>query len=170
MKIIRAPYNINERDEGSTTLFLAGSIDNGHAVDWQCLVEDQLTDYTDEELTIFNPRRRTFAKSAKHTIDDLYFKCQVDWELDTMKESDYIFMYFSPGSSAPVTLLELGLYVDNEACTMVVCCPDGFWRQGNVEIVCDKYDIPFFRELNDAIGHVKDYIDCDQVLGMYAED
>ena len=166
--IIRAPYNINEREEGSTTLFLAGSIDNGHAVDWQYLVEEQLTEYTDEELTVFNPRRKKFAKSAKHTIDDPYFKCQVDWELDAMDETDYIFMYFSPGSSAPVSMLELGLYADS-ICKIIVCCPDGFWRQGNVEIVCDRFNVPFFRELDDAIEHIKDYIDCDQGVGIYGE-
>ena len=25
---------------------------------------------------------------------------------------------------------------------LIVCCPDGFWRQGNVDIVCVRYGIP----------------------------
>lgn len=166
MKVIRAPYNIEERNDCSSTIFLAGSIDNGHAVDWQYLVEEQLKEYTDAELTIYNPRREHFAKNVKHTIDDVYFKCQVDWELVAMDKADYIFMYFSPGSSAPVSMLELGLYADSD-CKMIVCCPDGFWRQGNVEIVCDRYAVPFFKELGDAIEHIKDYVDCDQAIGMY---
>jgi hypothetical protein len=26
---------------------------------------------------------------------------------------------------------------------LIVICPDGFWRKGNVEVVCSLYDIHF---------------------------
>jgi len=28
-----------------------------------------------------------------------------------------------------------------------VVCPEGFWRRGNVEIVCNRYDIRLFESL-----------------------
>jgi hypothetical protein len=36
-------------------------------------------------------------------------------------------------------LLELGLYAPSGK--MVVCCPEGFYRRGNVQIVCDRFGI-----------------------------
>ena len=34
---------------------------------------------------------------------------------------------------APITLLELGLFARSGK--LIVCCPDGYWRKGNIEVV-----------------------------------
>lgn len=49
-------------------------------------------------------------------------------------------MYFAPTTRAPITLLELGLFAQSGR--LVVCCPDGFWRKGNVEVVSARYGVP----------------------------
>lgn len=36
--------------------------------------------------------------------------------------------------------------------------PEGFWRKGNVDIVCDRYNIPLFVNLNDSINHMKNQL------------
>jgi hypothetical protein len=33
-----------------------------------------------------------------------------------------------------------------------VCCPEGFWRRGNVEMVCRRHRIPLFATLDDLIA------------------
>jgi hypothetical protein len=33
-----------------------------------------------------------------------------------------------------------------------VCCPEGFWRRGNVEMVCRRLRIPLFETLDDLIA------------------
>jgi hypothetical protein len=48
-------------------------------------------------------------------------------------------MYFDKDTKSPITLLELGLFARGG--TIIVCCPEGYWRKGNVDVVCEKYDI-----------------------------
>jgi hypothetical protein len=111
-------------------------------------------------LTVFNPRRDNFDTGLKQTIDEPKLKEQIEWELAAMEESDYILMYFHPETKAPITLLELGLHADS-ICKVVVCCPDGYWRQGNVEIVCRKYNVPFYKDLDEAVKEIRGYVDYD---------
>jgi hypothetical protein len=61
-------------------------------------------------------------------------------------------MYFSPGTKSPISLLELGLHSNDN---MIVCCPEDFWRRGNVEIVCQRKGISIFDNLEDAISELK---------------
>ena len=61
------------------------------------------------------------------------------WELDKLKKASIIPMYFQPGTKSPITLLELGLFADSGK--LIVCCPDGFWRKGNVDIICREFNI-----------------------------
>jgi hypothetical protein len=42
-----------------------------------------------------------------------------------------------PETQAPISLLELGLVVGKKP--MVVHCPDGYWRRGNVDVVLARY-------------------------------
>jgi hypothetical protein len=62
-------------------------------------------------------------------------------------------MYFSPETQSPISLLELGRFADRR--NMVVCCPKGFWRKGNVDILCTRENIPLFEDLQSAIGALK---------------
>ena len=57
-----------------------------------------------------------------------------------MEAAERIAFYFAPDSQAPVTLMELGLAA--RAGKAVVCCPTGYWRKGNVDVVCARYGIP----------------------------
>ena len=49
--------------------------------------------------------------------------------------------YFAPDTKAPITLLELGLYMSDLDHELVVYCPKSFWRYGNVKILCDRFAI-----------------------------
>ena len=134
----------------SISVFLAGSIEMGAAEDWQSVIPNH---FKSDDITFFNPRRDDWDSSweQKETNDE--FNKQVNWELNKLNVSDIIFMYFSPETKSPISLLELGLYAADDK--MIVCCPDGFWRKGNVSIVCNRYNIPMFNSLEDAIGALK---------------
>ncbi len=167
MKIIQAPNDLPYRDHtGPTNLFLAGSIEMEKADDWQERVIDDLKNYDDDCLTIFNPRREDFDISQPQSINNAYFSKQVNWELNALDLADYVFMYFDPNTKSPITLMELGLHADNFA-KLVVVCPDGFYRQANVEIVCQRYEIPFMKDIKDGIVFIRDIIDCDHHLNGY---
>ena len=146
MKVIKPPTPITV-ELGGKCLFLAGSIEMGAAEEWQNRVVDILqgTDWT-----ILNPRRDDWDSSWKQSIENEHFRGQVEWELDGQDKADKILMYFDPNTKAPITLLELGLFAkDNK---LIVVCPDGFWRKGNVEIVCKRYNIPLLTDLDEAVN------------------
>jgi len=127
-------------------VFLAGSIEMGAAEDWQTKVQDALSDI---DCVILNPRRDDWDSSWAQDISDLNFTTQVNWELGMLDASDVIFMYFDPATKSPISLLELGLYANSNK--LIVCCPEGFWRRGNVQIVCSKFDVPLYSRLDYAI-------------------
>jgi len=62
-------------------------------------------------------------------------------------------MYFDKNTKSPITLLELGLFARSGK--LVVCCPDGFWRKGNVAIVCERYRVQQVDSLEQLIHKVK---------------
>ncbi len=117
-------------------VFLAGSIEMGQAENWQRAMEDALAD---TDCLILNPRRDAWDASWVQSIDNALFREQVEWELEAQERADWIAMYFAPTTHAPITLLELGLFARSGK--VAVCCPDGFWRKGNVDIVCRRYGI-----------------------------
>ena len=147
MKIIKAP---NKLELDKPSVFLAGSIEMGKAVNWQERIEKSLAD---EDLIVLNPRRDDWDSSWEQSIKNDQFREQVEWELNAQDVCDLIVMYFDPETKAPITLLELGLYAASEK--MVVCCPDGFWRKGNVDIVCNRYKIPMCSDINELCEFVK---------------
>ena len=76
--------------------------------------------------------------------------------MNNLEDSDIIFMYLAPDTQAPISLLELGLNAASGK--MIVVCPDGFWRKGNVEIVCTRYNIPLFNTLEEGMGGLDTFI------------
>jgi hypothetical protein len=123
--------------DGARVLFLAGSIEMGTAVDWQASLAAELGD---RDLVVLNPRRDEWDSSWRQSIDEPRFRGQVEWELDGLDRADVIAMWFAPDTRAPITLLELGLHARGGK--LVVGCPDGYWRKGNVEVLCARHSIP----------------------------
>ena len=112
----------------------------GKAEKWQDKVVRLLKDKKDRKnIIIFNPRRDDWDSSWEQDISNKKFREQVEWELRAMEHADKILMYFDPKTKSPISLLELGLFAHTGK--LVVVCPKGFWRKGNVDIVCKKYGI-----------------------------
>jgi hypothetical protein len=139
MLLHKPPAPLPERP----ALFLAGSIDQGSADDWQSRLAHELRDVDGDAL---NPRRDGWDATWRQRIDEPQFRAQVEWELDGLDRSRVVAMYFAPSSQAPITLLELGLVAARTPHKLVVCCPDGYWRKGNVEIVCARFGVTLAHE------------------------
>ena len=133
------------------SVFLAGSIEMGKAEDWQSRVEREIGSF---DITIYNPRGDDWDSSWEQKETNPQFNHQVNWELSKLEECDIVLMYFSPETKSPISLLELGLYA-NTGKDMVVCCPNGFWRKGNVDIICSRYGIRLFDSLESGLGCVR---------------
>ena len=141
---------------GNVSVFLAGSIDMGYAVDWQAELIKQFE--PTKNVTLYNPRRDDWDSSWTQTLDSPQFVEQVNWELDFMDHADIVFMYISGTSKAPISLLEFGrimaLYPDK----LVLCVEDGFYRRGNIEVMCNRQCIELHSDLKGAI-----YALCDRI-------
>jgi hypothetical protein len=93
----------------------------------------------------YNPRREDWDSSWEQDMNNPQFFEQVTWELDQLDDCDAIYMYFDPATKSPISLLELGLHASSGK--LIVCCPHGFWRKGNVDIVCQGITFPFILTL-----------------------
>ena len=134
MHMIKSPAAV---DSTLPRVFLAGSIEMGVAEQWQERLGHLLEDVS---CVLLNPRRDDWDSSWTQSIDNPQFCQQVNWELDGLEAADIVVFYFDPQTRSPITLMELGL-VAMRSCDVVVCCPEGFWRKGNVDIVCSRYGI-----------------------------
>ena len=144
---IQAPHPIPE--SADPKIFLAGSIEMGTAEQWQKKVAERLTG---KPVILFNPRRDDWDSNWRQSKDDPNFREQVEWELRALSKSDFIILYLDPNTRSPISLLEMGLYAQSGK--LLVVCPEGFWRKGNVDIVCEKYGFPQFASLDLLLEHV----------------
>lgn len=138
------PPNIHAR---KTTIFLAGSIDQGRASDWQSKLIEMLNIVP--ELVIYNPRRPDWDASWKSDSPELIE--QIKWELDHIKKCDYVFMFFEAGSKSPISLLELGICCASKPKQFVVCCESGYERYTNVAITCDEFNVKRVTKLEEFV-------------------
>ncbi len=144
---IKAPQKIPESN--NLKIFLAGSIEMGTAEEWQEYVADKLQP---EEVLLLNPRRDDWDSTWLQVKENPEFKKQVEWELDSLAKSDYIILYFDRETKSPISLLEMGLFAQSGK--LLVVCPEGFWRKGNVDIVCEKYGFLQFETIDNLLDYV----------------
>jgi hypothetical protein len=148
-RVIKPPAPL-QLEPGQPSIFLAGSIEMGQAEDWQTIVEQG---FADLNVVLLNPRRDEWDASWVQSIQNPQFREQVDWELEAQERASWIAMYFAPATKAPITLLELGLCARGGKA--VVCCPEGYWRRGNLEVVCQRYHVPLVSGLPDLIQEIR---------------
>jgi hypothetical protein len=117
---------------------------------WQTSLAASLSDLP---VDILDPRRDDWDSSWVEDISFSKFREQVEWEMDHAKVADVIVFYFPPGTLTPVTLLELGMYAGTGKA--VVCCPEGFSKRGNVQIVCLRYGIDLLESLDDLTKTIR---------------
>ena len=140
---IQAPnaYNVDK-----VKVFLGGSIEMGKAEKWQ---ERMVKDFANADVVFLNPRRDDWDWSWEQSINNPKFYEQVKWEQDALEASDIIIINFDPATKSPISLLELGLFASSGK--VVCCCPEGFWRKGNVDIICERYGIPLVEDYDDLV-------------------
>lgn len=136
------------------SVFLAGSIEMGKAENWQ----ERFMNAVDHlDILVMNPRRSDWDSSWVQSIDNPQFAEQVNWELDYLTRAANVVFYFDPATQSPITMMELGMVAAQRDAQMYgkrnvyVCCPPGFWRKGNVDIMCKRSGIPVVESLEALI-------------------
>lgn len=156
--IIKAP---NSYPNDKPTIFLAGSIEMGKAEDWQKVLGAQIVEKFGDRVTVLDPRRDGWDSSWKQEDGDNEFTKQVVWEQNALIFSQIRFFYFAPGTISPISLLELGQFGDVNS---VVCCPEGYWRKGNVDIVCRLAGTKVYPTLEEATKQL--LWEIEKLLGL----
>lgn len=133
----------------------------GSAPDWQSALAERLRDV---DVDLLNPRRDDWDFSWEQRASHPQFRAQVTWELDGLERADVIAIYLAPGSSAPISLLELGLFARGGR--LIVCCGEGFYRLGNVELVCERYGATLVRELDALAAATRERLDGGSALAV----
>jgi hypothetical protein len=133
-------------------VFLAGSIEMNKAEDWQSQVINGLRDCM---MTVYNPRRSDWDSTWEQVKTNKQFKKQVDWELNHIESCDFVVVYFDPNTQSPISLLELGILSQMKPNRTFVYCPEGFYRKGNVDILCERYKITMVETMSELISLLK---------------
>lgn len=132
------------------------------ADNWQDRLSQEIRDHYDKEqpgvnVLLLNPRRDNWDSSWEQDISNPQFKEQVGWELAGIQAANGVFFYFDPNTKSPISLLELGL-VARTGDKAFVCCPKGYWKRGNVEVLCNYYDITLVDTLEEVMTQIKEDI------------
>ncbi|KAF2650681.1 hypothetical protein K491DRAFT_697070 [Lophiostoma macrostomum CBS 122681] len=127
-------------------IFLGGSIEMGKAPDWQAAFADKIAFLP---IAAFNPRRIHWDLNWKQDIKDKNLHHQMDWEMTNLDEADLIILYLHPGTISPISLLELGRF--SRSGKLIVCCPEGYHRRGNVQYICKKDDVLLLEDFDELV-------------------
>lgn len=151
---VKAPHSYTQH-KGKHTVFLSGSIEMGKAEEWQRRMVGALDDL---DILLLNPRRDEWDSSWEQSISRPEFRVQVEWELGALEYADTVAVYFSPDTHAPITLMELGFHTAANPGKLIVCCPEGFWRKGNVDIICARYGVREVSTFDELVTAVKERV------------
>ncbi len=80
----------------------------------------------------------------------------MEWELKAQEDADLCVYVLLKDSKGPVTMLEIGLFAPKK--DAVLCIEDGFHRQGNLQIVARRYEIPFYHGLDEMLADLKEVL------------
>ncbi|RDW80857.1 hypothetical protein BP5796_05555 [Coleophoma crateriformis] len=134
------------------SIFLAGAISGS----WHKDLTNRLSHLP---VTILNPLRTDWEAIGEEDIANPEFRKQTEWEMDMQAAADLVVIYFAPEKQAPVSLLELGVCAASRKGTakeVVICCPKGYWKRGNVQMVCEQFRIKVTEDLEEFFQVVEE--------------
>lgn len=134
------------REAKLTPVFLAGSIEQGYASEWQ---KETIRELRDLPVCWLNPRRPQWDSSWPPGATHAPFAEQVNWELDALALAELVFFWMEAGTKSPISMLELGLITGQRKRAIVACDPD-FWRRGNIEITTQRFGVPLVDSLDEG--------------------
>lgn len=155
-QVIRAPHEIPTGFSplDRPVLFLGGTVEGPK---WR---EKMITALAKADLdcTILDPYRADWDSSWEESVKDRRFTEQVEWETEARERADFVVMYFAPEAQSPVSMLELGLTAAGTAGEVLLCCPEGYFKKGHVDMVRIRYSIKATEDLECLIASTIDVV------------
>jgi hypothetical protein len=142
------PLNEIGKINGYVSIFIGGSINkNELGVSFQDRVIESVQN---KPYIFYNPKSDEF----KQSFVNIQFKERFEWELNALKESDIILMYFDKNTKSPICLLELGLFASSGK--LIVCCENDFSEKEKVDMICEMYGIKLVDTIDSLINVLND--------------
>jgi hypothetical protein len=154
--VVKAP---GKYTKDKFTIFLGGVIDMDKAPRWNKDVVEALKEF---DVLLLDPRRDNWDSTWEQTKEHPEFSGQVKWEWKGQEDADLCLYVFAPDAvsapdcEAPITLLEYGSFATTKDC--LICCPEGYYRKGNVDIVAEINGTPVYEDLQDLLADLKEYL------------
>jgi hypothetical protein len=148
MRVIRPNENL-EKQLDEYTVFLAGNMSKP----WRKEVIKALENLP---ITIFDPTVEDWeTKIGEESIDNEKWVAQTDWENNGLAYADLKAFYFSEGSAAPASMLELGCYKAKGSKQTIVCAEDGYEKASYVKYIARRFDLIEAKSLKELIELIK---------------
>lgn len=138
--VVKAPSPVSDVHSNLKSVFLAGVTSGSH--DWRAALTSALADLP---IVILNPLRPDWDSSWIEDVSCAPYKKQVEWELQSQEKATVVAVYFGAETDAPISLLELGLHAKERKA--IVYVENGYRKRGNVQIVCERYEVQFTTEI-----------------------
>jgi hypothetical protein len=144
MKYIEAPNEFNGEGE---SVFLAGGITN--CGNWQKEMVEKLNDL---DINVLNPRREHYPSEDSKLEEE-----QIKWEFENLRKATIISFWFSKETLNPITLLELGSWLNSDKKLFIGIDPD-YKKKFNlitqIKLVRPEIEVVF--SLNELVSQIKD--------------
>lgn len=114
------------------SVFLGGGITG--CLDWQTTTIDTLTE-GGVDAVVFNPRRVSWPGTGSNGPETV---AQIAWEYERLANADIVSFWFDGATLCPITLLELGVFLNTDR-PLVVSCAEDYQRRFDVIRQCSHY-------------------------------
>ncbi len=78
----------------------------------------------------------------------------MEWELDHLERADVIVLFFQGGTMLLINLLDLGMHA--QCGRLLACCPEGYWRRENVQVVRHRSSVLLVETKDELKQLIKD--------------
>ena len=149
--VIFSHNDISQIPQDKECIFLAGSMAAKSEVNWRQTISTNLQ----EKYHFIDP-----TNPNHDVLNDAQMREHIKWEFDGMKRADYIIMNFLRDSLSPISLVELGMNINNEK--LIVICPKEFYKWRYIDTLCKEHNTPIFNQLEEILNGEIDTIINDK--------
>lgn len=158
MRVIHANKELNSLDDLNFGIFLAGPCtrtnDELSKTDWR---EDFISKLESKGYNgdVIDPTNEEYDEN-----DPDYLTKQTLWEHENMFISSVVVFWLDrhfPNIPALTSNIEFGLFAFNRNKRIIVGCPEGADKNTYIEVLCNSYDIPCYKTMDEIIDNIMEY-------------
>ncbi|CAD6448674.1 eba6cebe-cd4a-40f2-bd28-9a680aadbf52-CDS [Sclerotinia trifoliorum] len=125
-------------------------------------------------FTIIDPYNPAWDSTWREAPSDEKFVTQVNFELQGLELADIVVVGFIGADvqagnigAGGTTLVELGVALKkgvSEGIKVLVCVEGGFWKEGYVGVLCERFEVERFGDLMGLVAGVRWEVDCWELV------